>query len=294
MESEIGLKHIRVLTCLYKEKSLKRTARILGKTPSAISKTLAKLREDYDDPLFVTSQNGGEATPRLEEIIEDLFTVQGMLENSLATENQFDPACYKGEISLSCSMGLIERFGEQLFTQLSTLAPNAQIQIHTWTGETQQQITTGQISAAIHVLSEEKPQHIYQKKMLDDEMVLALKADHPAKNMQQALTYPAIILKTSGWNDRRFRFLENLKDNGMEYINGGLVDHLSLGLKLIKSAERVMFLPKVIVTPDLKYFTFDETCQMPLKFVFCIKTANRNSKLHQWLYDVCLAVIKGK
>ncbi len=292
METEIGLKDIRVLTCLYKEKSLKRTARILGKTPSAISKTLSKLREAYDDPLFVTSYNGGEATPRLLEIIEDLFMVQGILENSLATDSQFDPLLFKGDISLSCSMGLIERFGDRLFTELSRLAPNAQILLYTWTGETQEQLAAGQVTAAIHVLSEEKPQHIYQKKMLDDEMVLALKADHPAQNMQQALAYPAIILKTSGWNDQRYRFLENLKANGIDYINGGLVDHVSLGLKLIKNSERVMFLPKVIVTPDLKYFTFNKSCHMPLKFVYCIKTANRNSKLHQWLYDVCLSVIK--
>ncbi len=292
METDIGLKHIRVLTCLYKEKSLKRTARILGKTPSAISKTLARLRETYNDPLFVTSVSGGEVTPRLLEIIEDLQLVQGILEKSLGENSPFDPALFTGEISLTCSMGLIERFGAALFGELSRLAPRAQIELYTWTGETQEQLASAQITAAIHILSEEKPQHIYQKRMLDDEMVLALKADHPAANMKQALTYPAIILKTSGWNDQRYRFLENLQANGMNFVHGGLVDHLSLGLKLIKNSEMVMFVPKVVITPDLKYFSFDKSCQLPLKLVYCIKTSNRNSLLHKWLYDVCMSVIK--
>ncbi|WP_028863453.1 LysR family transcriptional regulator [Psychromonas aquimarina] len=292
METDIGLKHIRVLTCLYKEKSLKRTARILGKTPSAISKTLARLRETYNDPLFVASASGGEVTPRLLEIIEDLQLVQGILEKSLGENSPFDPALFTGEISLTCSMGLIERFGAALFSELSRLAPRAQILLYTWTGETQEQLASAQITAAIHILSEEKPQHIYQKRMLDDEMVLALKADHPAADMKQALAYPAIILKTSGWNDQRYRFLENLRAKGMNFVHGGLVDHLSLGLKLIKNSEMVMFVPKVVITPDLKYFSFDKACQVPLKLVYCIKTSNRNSLLHKWLYDVCVSVIK--
>ena len=107
MELDIGLKQIRVLTCLYKEKSLKRCARTIGKTPSAISKTLAKLREIYEDPLFITGVSGIEPTPRLLAMIDDLISVQTTLENSLVNNKEFDPNGYSGEINLSCSMGLV-------------------------------------------------------------------------------------------------------------------------------------------------------------------------------------------
>jgi len=292
MEPEIGLKQIRVLTCLYKEKSLKRCAHAIGKTPSAISKTLTKLREVYDDPLFITSITGIEPTPRLLAMIDDLFTVQTALENTLINNKKFDPNSYSGEIALSCSMGLVERFGTELFTKLSTLAPNAYIKLYTWSGETQQQLESAQITAGIHILNEEKPQHIYQKTILRDELVLAVRAEHPAQSLAEAIIYPAIILKTAGWNDHRFHFLEKLKTAGIEVNNAAIVDQLSLGLRLIKVSNKGMFIPKVVMTPDLKYFSFKEDCYMPVNFAFCIKSANQNNPLHLWLHKVCSSILK--
>jgi len=294
VEPDISLKQIQVLTCLYREKTLKRCARILGKTPSAISKTLSKLRELYQDPLFITSVTGTEPTPRLLGMIDELITIQTALENSLTNSKAFDPNGYSDEIILSCSMGLMERFGTEIFTTLSTLAPNAHIQLHTWTGETQQQLESSQITAAIHILSEEKPQLIYQKTLLRDEMVLAVKSDHPAQNITEALSYPAIILKTSGWNDRRYHFLEKLKASGIQVNRAATVDQLSLGLKLIKQSDMSMFIPKMVMTPELKYFTFEGDCYMPLNLAFCIKSANRNSPLHLWLYKVCSSILEQK
>ncbi|WNC70534.1 LysR family transcriptional regulator [Thalassotalea psychrophila] len=292
METDISLKQIRVLTCLYREKSLKQCARIIGKTPSAISKILSRLRELYDDPLFITSVSGIEPTPRLLAMINDLIAIQTTLENSLINSKEFDANGYTEEIILSCSMGLMERFGSEIFTKLSALAPNAHIQLYTWTGETQQQLESSQITAAIHILNEEKPKHIYQKTILKDEMVLAVKADHPAQNLTEALSYSAIILKTSGWNDSRYHFLEKLKANGIEVSHAATVDQLSLGLSLIKESDMGMFIPKVAIIPELKYFTFEGSCYMPLNFAFCIKSANRNSPVHLWLHKVCTSILK--
>ncbi|UPQ89802.1 LysR family transcriptional regulator [Vibrio sinaloensis] len=291
MEADIGLKHIRVLTCLYKEKSLKQCARRLGKTPSAISKSLSKLRELYDDPLFITTATGTEPTARLLEMIDDLSAIQLTLENTLANSKAFEPLAYTGDIVLSCSMALVERFGSELFATLSSLAPNAHIILHTWTNETTSQLETGQVTAALHMLSEEKPQHIHQQRLFIDEMVLAVRADHPAQNLEDALRYPAIIMKTVGWNDQRYRFLDNLKKNGIEIQRGGMVDQLSLGLKLIRTSDMSMFIPTVVATPDLKYFKFERELHMSLRFVYCIKSANRNSPLHIWLRDVCSSVV---
>ncbi|WP_019613395.1 LysR family transcriptional regulator [Psychromonas ossibalaenae] len=294
METDIALKDIRVLTNLYKEKSLKECARVLGKTPSTISKTLAKLRDAYDDPLFVTSQSGAEPTPRLLAIIEDLFAVQATLEKSLDTQQQFDAHSFIGDLTVSCSLGIIERFGAELFQEIKRLAPQAKIDLQTWTRDTQEQLALGKVTAALHFLSEEKPQHIYQKCLFDDQMVLACRKDHPAINLMQALDYPALILKASGWNDRRYHFLETLKTHQLHYQHGGFVDHLSLGLKLVQNTNNVMFVPSRALDKQYKYFRFDDIFYLPLKVVYCVKTANRSSALHNWLYDVCLSVIKDE
>ena len=50
---EIDLHHLQVLDVLLREHSLTRAARLLNVTQPALSKTLARLRRYFGDPLFV-------------------------------------------------------------------------------------------------------------------------------------------------------------------------------------------------------------------------------------------------
>jgi DNA-binding transcriptional LysR family regulator len=52
-ENELDLHHLRVFDVLLRERSLTKAARVLGVAQPALSKTLARLRRYFDDPLFV-------------------------------------------------------------------------------------------------------------------------------------------------------------------------------------------------------------------------------------------------
>jgi len=62
--SEPDLQHLRVLDVLLREHSLTRAARTLDVTQPALSKTLARLRRYFDDPLFVRVALRMEPTPK--------------------------------------------------------------------------------------------------------------------------------------------------------------------------------------------------------------------------------------
>ena len=62
--SEPDLHHLRVLDVLLREHSLTRAARELNVTQPALSKTLARLRRYFDDPLFVRVALRMEPTPK--------------------------------------------------------------------------------------------------------------------------------------------------------------------------------------------------------------------------------------
>ena len=70
--SNLNLNHLVVLLAVMREGSVTEAARILGRSQSAISHALSRLREDLDDPLLVRSGLQLVATPRAEEITEQL------------------------------------------------------------------------------------------------------------------------------------------------------------------------------------------------------------------------------
>jgi DNA-binding transcriptional LysR family regulator len=61
---DLGLQHLRVLDVLLRERSLTRAAKVLDVTQPALSKTLARLRRYFDDPLFVRVSHRMEPTPK--------------------------------------------------------------------------------------------------------------------------------------------------------------------------------------------------------------------------------------
>jgi DNA-binding transcriptional LysR family regulator len=90
-ESEPDLHHLQVFEVLLREHSLTRAARTLNVTQPALSKTLARLRRYFDDPLFVRVALRMEPTPKAMELQEP---VQAILEQMRLLRSEhvpFDP-----------------------------------------------------------------------------------------------------------------------------------------------------------------------------------------------------------
>lgn len=90
-ESELDLQHLRVLEVLLREHSLTRAAQVLNVTQPALSKTLARLRRYFDDPLFVRVSLRMEPTPKALEL---QAPVSAILEHMRALRSEhvpFDP-----------------------------------------------------------------------------------------------------------------------------------------------------------------------------------------------------------
>src|SRR6476646_7890349 len=73
--SDLDLNHLRVLDVLLREHSLTRAALALNVTQPALSKTLARLRTYFDDPLFVRVALRMEPTPKALSLQEPVATI---------------------------------------------------------------------------------------------------------------------------------------------------------------------------------------------------------------------------
>jgi DNA-binding transcriptional LysR family regulator len=79
------------LDSLLSARSVTAAARQVGVTPSAMSHSLAELRERLDDPLLVRSGRGMLLTPRAEALVGPLHKLLGDAERLLRGETSFEP-----------------------------------------------------------------------------------------------------------------------------------------------------------------------------------------------------------
>ena len=81
-----------VFQVLMAEGSVVRAAEKLGKTPSAVSHALARLREQVGDPLMVRVGGRLQASPFALHLIEEVVPILGQIKRVLQLPEPFDPA----------------------------------------------------------------------------------------------------------------------------------------------------------------------------------------------------------
>lgn len=81
-----------VFKAIYREKNLTRAAEYLGISPAGVSAALRRLRNEFDDSLFIRKAHGVEPTVRADAIAEKLGMVLELVEQARKPESAFDPA----------------------------------------------------------------------------------------------------------------------------------------------------------------------------------------------------------
>lgn len=148
---QIDLNLLLALQVLLEERNVTRAAERLAVSQPALSKTLQKLRETFDDELFTRTAHGLIPTPRAEELGRGLPEALEQLDAILQPE-EFDPASYEGTFRLA----MPAMFTEVLLPRLmQTLAEDAPL-IRIISGEVgldfQEQLKLAEIDFAIAVV----------------------------------------------------------------------------------------------------------------------------------------------
>ena len=92
--ARIDLNLLVALHILLEEGSVSRAADRLSITQPAMSKTLGRLRETFDDPLFVRSKRGIQPTPRALGLAGELKSLLAQVDG-LLDAGEFTPAGYR-------------------------------------------------------------------------------------------------------------------------------------------------------------------------------------------------------
>ncbi len=122
----LDLNLLRVFDALIEERSVTRAAGRLHITPSAVSHALARLRDLFEDQLFVRGPQGMQATPRAAEIGPRLREGLHQLEMAL-TPIGFDPQASTRVFTIACSGYICAVLLPELMRRLRAQAPGAKL-----------------------------------------------------------------------------------------------------------------------------------------------------------------------
>jgi DNA-binding transcriptional LysR family regulator len=99
--NKVDLNLFLVFDVIYRERNLTKAAETLHITQPAVSNALSRLRNTYNDKLFVRQSGNMVPTPLAENIIERVRLALVNLESSLYDHDDFDPATSRRRFSFS-------------------------------------------------------------------------------------------------------------------------------------------------------------------------------------------------
>ena len=80
-----------VFDALYRERSVTKVAQLLNLTQPAVSNALGRLRQTFDDHLFVKTREGMTPTPVADSVVRDVRDALTLLGRSVGANARFDP-----------------------------------------------------------------------------------------------------------------------------------------------------------------------------------------------------------
>ena len=84
-----------IMNSIYTEGSLTKAAEVVGITQPAVSNALSRLREKFDDELFVRTGSGMVPTQKTENIIKDIQNALQLMQKSVNEPDEFNQRLVK-------------------------------------------------------------------------------------------------------------------------------------------------------------------------------------------------------
>ena len=116
-----------ILNAIYTEGSLTKAAEVVDITQPAVSNALSRLREKFDDDLFVRTGTGMVPTQKTENIISDIQSALSLMQQSVNQPNSFDPAITERNFKLSLGDITEGRVLPYMMKEIYKNAPNISV-----------------------------------------------------------------------------------------------------------------------------------------------------------------------
>lgn len=179
----IDLNLLVTLQVLLEERSVSRAAERLFLTQSAMSKSLGRLREMFDDQLFTRSAAGMVPTPRALTIAAQLPEMLDRLQY-LVEPSEFDPFHFKGEFTLVIPEFIGFWALPELMARLSQSAPGLRLKAISRAEHQLEMLASGELDFAIQVEQSFYPPEVQTISLGSASPVFFARKGHPLEGKE--------------------------------------------------------------------------------------------------------------
>ncbi|SEL70723.1 DNA-binding transcriptional regulator, LysR family [Atopomonas hussainii] len=245
--NKVDLNLFVVFDAIYTESNLTRAGQIVGITQPAVSNALARLRETFNDPLFVRTAQGMVPTPMAQNIIGPVRQALGLLRVSVQDSRSFAPQEASKTYRISMTDLSEAVVLPRLMKRLSKQAPGISIEsFMAKRRETTKELAAGRLDFAVDapLNTDSQVRHV---KLLEDRYVCVMRSDHPLASKAKLSLDDYLSLSHIHISSRR---------NGLGYIDLALgkqglqrrialrSQHYLMASLVVKDSDMVMTVPE--------------------------------------------------
>ena len=174
----IDIRLLQVFDEIYKTRSVSRAADHLGLGQPAVSIALGKLRQHYDDPLFVRTSTGMDPTPLGEQLVQPIRRAIESLQEAIGYRAEFDPTTAERDfrVAMTDISQLVLLPG--LWATLRRVAPGVHIEVVNLSSETAQMLEAGEVDLALGFMPQLEA-GFYQQSLFRQHYVCLVSRQHP-------------------------------------------------------------------------------------------------------------------
>jgi len=312
--SRIDLNLLVSLNVLLKEKSVTRAAQRLFVSQSAMSKTLKRLRETFDDPLFYRTSEGLVPSEKAKQIGKVLFNVFDEL-HEVINQDAFDPLTSQANFSLSIPSILGTACTLPLFNALASKAPLMSFTEYAAKANPFHMLENSTLDFSIY-LSDELPVNFSSNYIGDVQLAIFTRKDHPlskgkldsvnldktkGNTLKECVAYNFISLMTEGENMERFSHpIDNvLSAHGLQRNVIFSSNQLQILMEILRTTDHLFIAPSVVMkSVEFSQFfnpiyQFELDNKNKIKLFLIEHDRIKKSPEHQWFKQELLTHLKA-
>lgn len=249
----VDLNLLVVFEVLMETRSVTETAKKIGRTQSAVSHSLARLRDQLGDPLLVRVGGKMQPSPFAEMIIADVRPILRSIRRVIAPRNLFDPAT--SDRVFRIAMPTLTKVIAEVSARVETEAPNVKIEWLPAHHDAYAALSEGLIDLA-HLGGEPRlPEGLEEQVMEPFSWVTFARRDHPACadwGLEAWRRYPHLMVNVTRSMRNPFPATSQ-GDSGARRVSAMIGDSAGVASLLEKSDFLATF-PAMLLAWDMEAF----------------------------------------
>ncbi|WP_229381040.1 LysR family transcriptional regulator [Shewanella psychropiezotolerans] len=301
----VDLNLLTVLEQLFVHKHISHAAKALNMSQPAVSRALARLREQFQDPLLVKTSFGYQLTPKAQRLSEQITQMLSVVRQILQAD-EFDPSEYSGVFTISALDFEMMMLLPKLLSVVHKKAPKLKIQIIQHNPFIELGKYLEQVTQLLLYSTDASPTNVFKQRLFNDNYAVIMCANNPlvkevdssstGLTLESYIQSSHVIVSGNGLTTTDIDI--ELKTRGYERDVVSAIPHFSLIPDVVKNSNLIATMPRRMVNhlkPRDDFYVTDLPFKTPDFLVeqFWHKI-HHHCPIHQWIRNELKAIATHK